>query len=52
MRKIYKLLRLFWTPKCKHRWIEKRTRTVMDGFTGQSIAYFKKMDLIIFYYYM
>ena len=28
--KLYKFLRLFWVPKCKHRWEFKYTQKVTD----------------------
>ena len=31
MKKLYKFLRLFWTPKCRHKWILNRRYGVSGG---------------------
>ena len=32
--KIYKFLRLFWVPKCRHNWEFKYTQTIEDEGMG------------------
>jgi hypothetical protein len=42
MKKLYKLLRLFWVPRCRHKWVLQRTIGVYKWGGEDMPDFFKK----------
>jgi hypothetical protein len=42
MKKLYKLLRLFWVPRCRHKWVLQRTIKVYKWGGEDMPDFFKK----------